>query len=446
MKKLKKIIYTIIGIVTAAVTALLIYTASGGFDTTAVSDYFIRRVRAPLTNAHTVTFDMDYRVFLEDNTVFNADIATVSLFVNSHPSSPSFMRDIGLGNIETLYLGENTDTDQTVMSIGHRRVEYSGAVHEIILLYISDNLMHNEWFSYFDVGADISEYFDISGSIHPDWLDKSNHKGFDVAANRIISSARDYMGRLGLEGQTTLWVTGFGRGGAVANIVGAYFENEPEMIAFTYAFAAPNVTANLAAREYQTIFNIINEDDMIPLFPPAEWGFTRFGRDLSMSLAADEVGLELFTELGGGRYLRYEEKEAVIAQIVELIPTREAMYRFEEGAFVITGEFEERAEAEQIKERLETVLEAGLDRAAIVHLAKLNIYELPDSGEYRLVHYQSNAFFLKTLAEIAAGGHIDRRNVAEIFMPARISFDRAFRMGFRRPHSFAAHYVIIDNL
>ena len=447
MKKLKIILYTITGLATAVITALLIFTAAGGFDTAELSDYFIRRVRSPVTNIHTAVFDMDYRVFLTDNTVFNNDIALTSLLVSSHPSTTSFMGNLGLRNIETIYAGESADTDQAVLNIGHRHIAYGDTVFAVVLAHISGADWHNGWFSYFDVGADTEEYFAFLGiESHPDFLNHHNHKGYDVAANRIIALIRDYVDSLNTEGDLVLWLTGFGRSGAVANIAGAYFERDPDLRTFTYAFATPNVSTNPAVREYQTIFNIINEDDIVPLFPPAQWGFTRFGRDITVSLAGNEEAGGLFTQLTRARYMYNSNKSAVIDGILDIIPTREQVYVFLDGAYFVSESFQNRAEAEHLKDRLETVLEPGFERAGIGHLTWFSIYD-PVGGEgYRLVQYQSNAFFLKVLGEIAAGGHVYRRNVPELFVPARASFDAAFTAPNRRPHSFAAHYVILSAL
>ena len=48
---------------------------------------------------------------------------------------------------------------------------------------------------------------------------------------------------------------------------------------FAYTFASPGTTtyANATADRYKSIFNIINEDDLVPQLPMSAWGFTRYG-------------------------------------------------------------------------------------------------------------------------------------------------------------------------
>ena len=440
-KKIVRFLYIITGIATIAITVLIIYTARGGFDTQEVSYYFVQRIRAPITSTNTITFDMDYRMFFGDNTVYSADIAHASLLITHHPATHYLLESMGFSNIDISYPGRGFDNDRARLIMGHRRVEYNGNTWDVIHAYISGLFEHHGWFSMFDIGADIPEYFALTGE-HFDWINRNNHKGFDVTANRIIREIRNYMNSIDTGGQTILWITGHSRGGAVANIAGAYFERAPEVITFTYAFATPNITTDISAREYQTIFNIINADDMTPLLPPAQWGFTRYGRDISLSVADFEEG---FNELIGLRYFYYADIDSVIRDFVEFIPNREAIYIFDWGTYYVIWDFESRDEAEEVKERLETVLHPGVYNFGMIQFVDFGIYEIPGGG-YRLVNYQSPAFFVKILAEVASGANVERRYVDSVFVDIRDDFSRAFTTSLSRANSSAAHYVIVELL
>lgn len=90
------------------------------------------------------------------------------------------------------------------------------------------NSTNAEWSSNFDVGADTSEYYNLTGS-HPDWKNKENHKGFDVTMNRVLKEYNKYAESQGFNSDSikkTILVTGHSRGGAIANLLGAYFEKE----------------------------------------------------------------------------------------------------------------------------------------------------------------------------------------------------------------------------
>ncbi|MCL2564438.1 MAG: lipase family protein [Defluviitaleaceae bacterium] len=441
MKIFIRILYTITGIATLAITVLIIYTARGGFDTQEVTEYFVQRVRVPITSATTVTFDMDYRMFFGDNTIYSPDIAHASLLISHHPATPILLESMGLSNIEVIYPGRSIDNDRVRLTMGYRQIEYAENMWNIVNVYISGLFEHHGWFSMFDIGADIPEYFTMTGQ-HPDWINPNNHKGFDVTANRIIAEVKRYIDNIDTADRTVLWVTGHSRGGAVANIVGAYFENDPQIISFTYSFATPNITTDTSAREYQTIFNIINEDDMIPLWPPVQWGFIRYGRDISLSVA-DFV--EEFSELIRLRYFYYENMDSIIRDFAALIPNREAMYDFEWGTYYVSWDFESREEVEEMKDRMETVLHPGVENFGMIQFVNFEIYEIPGGG-YRLVNYQSPAFFVKVLAEIASGANVERRYIAPQFVNMRTDFNRAFNISFSRANTSAAHYVIVELL
>ena len=69
------------------------------------------------------------------------------------------------------------------MIIGHREVTFNDIQKDIIVVSVrgTDSTVE-EWSSNFDVGADTSAYWDRNNSY---WRNKLNHKGFDVAANRL---------------------------------------------------------------------------------------------------------------------------------------------------------------------------------------------------------------------------------------------------------------------
>lgn len=56
---------------------------------------------------------------------------------------------------------------------------------------------------------------------------------------------------------------------------------------FAYTFAAPATTTAATAQtgaNFACIFNIINEDDLVPRLPMSDWGFVRYGTDIPGSI------------------------------------------------------------------------------------------------------------------------------------------------------------------
>jgi hypothetical protein len=156
------------------------------------------------------------------------------------------------------------------------------------------NASIEEWSSNFDIGDIRYDFPD------DDWVNNLNHKGFDVAAVRIMRVVDEYIARQGLEeSQLVYWITGHSRGASIANIIGANYEKEGKT-AFTYTFATPNCTLDPAAHSYRSIFNIINEDDFVPCLPMEMWGYTTYGRSTTTFSIREqfEKEWEKFTGIG----------------------------------------------------------------------------------------------------------------------------------------------------
>lgn len=128
----------------------------------------------------------------------------------------------------------------------------------------------------------------------------SMHEGWYNAANKMLSFLDGYVSSNNIQGKVKLWLTGFSRGGATANIAAALIDNKlakgeklfstgaftTREDVFAYTFEAPqganvNVQSIKKPKDslYDNIFNIVNPLDIVPKVPMKEYGFTRFGRD-----------------------------------------------------------------------------------------------------------------------------------------------------------------------
>ena len=133
------------------------------------------------------------------------------------------------------------------------------------------------------------------------------HSGFIIPVNEVFTDLKNYLaaaqkqGNLGL---VKLWVGGYSRGAAVANLLAARINKELPGLAredvFVYTFATPvalgpqdypnlqqdydnNHNADGTLKESwgeSNIFNIISSGDIVPCLMPEEWGFHRNGNDL----------------------------------------------------------------------------------------------------------------------------------------------------------------------
>ena len=128
----------------------------------------------------------------------------------------------------------------------------------------------------------------------------SMHEGWYNAANKMISFLDGYVSSHNVQGRVKLWLTGFSRGGATANIAAGLIDNKlasGEKLfstdasltrddVYAYTFEAPqgaNVNVSRIKKPkdalYDNIFNIVNPLDIVPKVPMKEYGFTRFGHD-----------------------------------------------------------------------------------------------------------------------------------------------------------------------
>ena len=277
-----------------------------------------------------LTYSMNYRDFLGDNTVYNTAIASFSVWAaqlaydNDITFTPgetlydsdgsvitnarridTLMRAHGMQNVidyqlengyfdSDVSLGAYSDDNITEVFFGHHEVaDDDGKEYEIITVFVrGTNGTEKEWCSNFDVG-DLHRYLDdydcVEGKqprqLNADWNRKSNHRGFDICATRIYRALAAYMTKfVDSESTPIFWLAGHSRGAAIANIVSASCIDEGHKI-FAYTYASPNTTANTeaSAAKYDCIFNLVNGDDFVPMLPMPEWGFTRYGRSATIA-------------------------------------------------------------------------------------------------------------------------------------------------------------------
>lgn len=249
-----------------------------------------------------VSYIMDYRNFFSSNTSYSNAIGTIGSLYSSviyHGNTYSsmnikaFMESNGIYDV-TCYDFTNTysDSDVSEAYIGHRKVSYAGQTKEIIAIVVrGTNGTIKEWTSNFDIGSTVDKYK------YADWVVANNHKGFDVAATRILRCLQQYeaLGYIDTSVQSAYWVMGHSRGAAIANIIGARLVDKSKYV-YAYTFAAPNTTTATNAGSYAGIYNILNTDDFVPYLPMTAWGFTHYGKSVSISIAANyEVEWENLT-------------------------------------------------------------------------------------------------------------------------------------------------------
>lgn len=431
-----------------------------------------------------VEFSVDYRELFKDNTDYSKNLSVLSVLYASdiydknyievksgakggNDNATSFGKIFGLENVEDIkikasdYSVDKDDISEFV--VGHRTVEYNGETRIIIILSVrGTNSTNAEWSSNFDVGADTEEYYNALGSAHPQWKNKNNHKGFDVATNRIIEKFDDYVKRHNLNNgdlSKSILITGHSRGAAIANLLGAYFENNSSYKSYTYTFAAPFCTTESNAENYKTIMNIMNTDDLIPYLPLEGWGFKKYGKMFKISVAGkyeDKCGSfdeRTFEWLVGYDYNNDGGTSRTINSFLKIAENREELYKLDtsdDGKVNIDNKYYTGKDKDKMVSAEKERVSGILDDAKLLRFCKLNIKG--DSIKHVEVNY-SPAYLMQNLANMASGkGPMTGYDTKGAYASAKASFIASSGFipggligGMTHPHQQPTYYLIAYN-
>lgn len=190
-----------------------------------------------------------------DNEAFDIGFAKTLLAINTAGSADGF--ETVLRANEECKKGEHT----SAFFAAERDIEYEGETRSVLLIVIFGT-NGNEWYSNFDFAPSHD-----NATLYAEC--------FDMAADDIVEKLSGV-----LSDDKLIVVTGYSRGGAVANLIGyklnklGYKDNT-----FTYTFATPN-TVRSDFTDCENIFNIINANDLVPMLPPTYMGYKRLGTDI----------------------------------------------------------------------------------------------------------------------------------------------------------------------
>lgn len=128
----------------------------------------------------------------------------------------------------------------------------------------------------FEYGMEWANNFEIGYS--------GNHEGFNKSANTIYSHLKDYLSDKSFTSNLKLWLTGYSRGGAIANVLADTIIRNDELDLYNdklyaYTFEAPRGLDASTLQAYPFVHNIINNNDVVANIPPASYGLGRCGVD-----------------------------------------------------------------------------------------------------------------------------------------------------------------------
>lgn len=276
-----------------------------------------------------VSFKMDYRLFFQDNTQYSRTLCKTSsmMAAGMYPSntlngmhSDDLMKQFGMKDVLSDVVGLVLDDHQCGYALGYHEVTYQGETKTIVAVMVRGTSSDKEWQSNFNVG---SAAFDRPS----DWTNTENHMGFDIAATRIYNNLERYISNRNIPAdQLVFWVTGHSRGAAVANIIGAKLIDDGKEV-FTYTFATPNTTTDIDAKnaKYDSIFNIVNDDDLVPKMPLTSWKFDRYGQTAHQSVG--ELYKAEWQSLSNVKEYKHSDANEVILELGKIANNRDDCYR-----------------------------------------------------------------------------------------------------------------------
>ena len=233
--------------------------------------------------------------FDENSYIYQPSLATMSLclamsafasneatYKNKSQNVIDLMKKIGISSSAIAindWFKVKPLADSIGVAIGSKPIKSNGADYTLIAVAIRGGGYEQEWASNFTVG------------------ESGMHSGFDTAKKNVVSFLKQYLSNNDIHGKLKIWVTGYSRAAATANLVGGAIDDgaldSPDYSVarkdvFTYCFETPaGATLNVSKQTvYSNIFNIINPSDPVPFVAPSAWGFCRYGIDKYLPTAA----------------------------------------------------------------------------------------------------------------------------------------------------------------
>lgn len=178
-------------------------------------------------------------------------------------------------SIDTSSYEGKPQKDTIGVAFGKKEVSYGSGDYTLVAVAIRGAGYEAEWGGNLTVGRN------------------GNHAGFQAAADSVLSGLKEYIKSQEISGDLKIWITGYSRAAATANLVAAALD-DGELFSginpvsrssvslkrtdvYAYTFETPMATTNSNSSAYDNIFNIVNPIDPVPKVAPEGWDFTRYG-------------------------------------------------------------------------------------------------------------------------------------------------------------------------
>ncbi len=243
--------------------------------------------------------EYDEGVFLRDSGTYSHTLARMSLAMALAAFRPvsleedqagniiRFLNDAGMENLRMDQYGTGMDENTVGTAIGAKKIGTGSDAFTLVAVAVCGGRYGNEWLSNFKVGNP----GDSTELVH--------HQGFFEAAQKVIQRVIEYTSYY--DGRIKIWITGYSRGAAVSNLSAAMLvqmglTDPGDMFAYSFATPANTLDEEAQSEEYRGLYSITGTFDPVPRVPLALWGYTRYGKTLTLPSAESDSDYGMFYE------------------------------------------------------------------------------------------------------------------------------------------------------
>ncbi len=294
MKKSKKIISVVVAAILLFCNVLTIY-ANDVLSGEAINKNLLQRIEfsyfSQADSTTTCYYTNDY--FSESAYIYNQSLATMSLslafsafgsidgeegdYTQKSSNARELLEKIGVPseNIEVnSWFNVKPTEDSAAVVAGNMPIKVNNEEYTLVAIAVRGAGYEKEWASNFTIGT------------------VGQHQGFSEGKEIVLDFLKEYFKNQDISGNVKLWITGYSRGAAIANLVsGAIDDGEvlddditytlDDVYAYTFETPAGALTVDVeGVSKYENIFNIINPNDPVPFVAPVDMGFGRYGVDI----------------------------------------------------------------------------------------------------------------------------------------------------------------------
>ncbi|MBQ2582111.1 MAG: cell wall-binding repeat-containing protein [Ruminococcus sp.] len=228
------------------------------------------------------TFYYSDSYFAEPGTQLNEHLRTLStcVSVGANGEKTEMLAKMGFGKAAQYDM--DTPGADTIGTVIASKKTTDG--DNLIVVYLRGTGYGSEWISNLTVG------------------ESGDAEGFAKSAKKVYDRIITYEKTNGLKG-AKIWITGFSRAGAVADMTGKLVNENLSEFGITendlydYAFAVPRASATNCG--YKNIHDVVNSNDLIPRLMPAAWGIGRAGTQELFSIGNTTVQPKRLNIMGG---------------------------------------------------------------------------------------------------------------------------------------------------